>query len=120
MDSGTRLHSYDDYAVYHVAKACAKSANLSVFCHPKLYSLMDYDTEHRTTFTNSLYSYLKHSRNITETADALHVHRNSMIYHLKRIEEILGFSLSDSDTLLHIELSFRFMEYDKLSFPGKK
>jgi DNA-binding PucR family transcriptional regulator len=37
-----------------------------------------------------------------------------MIYHLKRIEEILGFSLTESNTLLHIELSFRFMEYDSL------
>jgi DNA-binding PucR family transcriptional regulator len=36
-----------------------------------------------------------------------------MIYHLKRIEEILNFSLSDNEMLLHIELSFRLMEYDK-------
>ena len=113
MDSDACLHSYDDYAVYHIAKACAQSAHLSVFCQPKLYGLMEYDKEHNTTFTNSLNSYLKHSRNITETAKALHIHRNSMIYHLKRIEEILGFPLTDSDTLLHIELSFRFMEYDK-------
>jgi DNA-binding PucR family transcriptional regulator len=36
-----------------------------------------------------------------------------MIYHLKRIEEILDFSLTDNEMLLHIELSFRLMEYDK-------
>ena len=113
MGSGENLHTYDDHAIYHIAKACAQTANLRVFCHPRLYALMDYDKEHNTSFTNSLYSYLKHSRNITETAKALHIHRNSMIYHLKRVEEILGFSLTDSNTLLHMELSFRFMEYDK-------
>ena len=113
MDSGINLHAYDDYAIYHIAKACSQTANLRVFCQPKLYDLLEYDKEHNTSFTVSLYSYLRFSRNITETAKALHLHRNSMIYHLRRIEEILGFSLSDSDTLLHIELSFRFMEYDK-------
>ena len=113
MDSGAHLHSYDDYAVYHIAKACSKVADLRVFCQPKLYELMDYDREHNTSFMNSLYAYLKYSRNITETAKALHLHRNSMIYHLRRIEEILGLSLNDSNILLHIELSFRFMEYDK-------
>ncbi len=36
-----------------------------------------------------------------------------MVYHLKRIEEVLDFKLSDSEKLLQIELSFRLMEYDK-------
>ena len=121
MGDDAILHNYDDYAVYHIAKACSQVAELRVFCQPKLETLMEYDKEHNTSFTNSLYVYLKYSRNITETAKALHLHRNSMIYHLKRIEEILGFSLIDSDTLLHIELSFRFMEYNKMLFPdGKK
>ena len=120
MDRSVNLHSYDDYAIYHIAKACAHTANLRVFCQPKLYVLMDYDRDHNTSFTTSLYYYLKHSRNITETAKSLHLHRNSMIYHLKRIEEIMGFSLTDSNTLLHIELSFRFMEYDKQLFLDKE
>ena len=120
MAAGECLHSYDDYAVYHIAKACSQAADLRVFCQPKLDALMEYDKDHNTSFTNSLYAYLKHTRNITETAKALHLHRNSMIYHLKRIEEILGFPLTDSNTLLHIELSFRFMEYDKLLFLERK
>jgi sugar diacid utilization regulator len=113
IDSDVTIYAYDDYAIYHIAKVCADTSDLKKFCHPKLTYLMAYDAEHKTSFTDSLYTYLKHSRNITNTAKALHLHRNSMIYHLKRIEEILNFSLSDNDMLLHIELSFRLMEYDK-------
>jgi sugar diacid utilization regulator len=113
IDSTETIYAYDDYAIYHIAKVCAENSDLREFCHPKLQYLMEYDAEHKTSFTDSLYTYLKHSRNITNTAKALHLHRNSMIYHLKRIEEILNFSLSDNETLLHIELSFRLMEYDK-------
>lgn len=113
IDSEATIYAYEDYAIYHIAKVCADTSDLKKFCHPKLEYLMNYDAEHKTSFTDSLYTYLKHSRNITKTAKALHLHRNSMIYHLKRIEEILNFSLSDNETLLHIELSFRLMEYDK-------
>jgi sugar diacid utilization regulator len=113
IDSDVTIYAYDDYAIYHIAKVCSDATDLKKFCHPKLEYLMEYDAEHKTSFTDSLYTYLKHSRNITNTAKALHLHRNSMIYHLKRIEEILNFSLSDNEMLLHIELSFRLMEYDK-------
>ena len=113
IDSSATIYAYDDYAIYHIAKVCAESSDLRQFYHPKLQYLMEYDAEHKTSFTDSLYMYLKHSRNITNTAKALHLHRNSMIYHLKRIEEILNFSLVDNEMLLHIELSFRLMEYDK-------
>ncbi len=113
IDNDATIYTYDDYAIYHIAKVCAESSDLRRFYHPKLEYLMEYDAEHKTSFTDSLYTYLKHSRNITNTAKALHLHRNSMIYHLKRIEEILNFSLSDNEMLLHIELSFRLMEYDK-------
>ena len=113
IDSDTTIYAYDDYAIYHIAKVCADTADLHQFYHPKLEYLLAYDADHKTSFTDSLYMYLKHSRNITNTAKALHLHRNSMIYHLKRIEEILNFSLSDNEMLLHIELSFRLMEYDK-------
>lgn len=113
IDLDACIYYYEDYAIYHIAKVCAGSSDLKQFYHPKLEYLMAYDEEHKTSFTDSLYTYLKHSRNITNTAKALHLHRNSMIYHLKRIEEILDFSLSDNEMLLHIELSFRLMEYDK-------
>ena len=113
LDSDQTLYAYEDYAIYHIAKVCANSEIINRFCHPKLEFIMKYDAEHKTAFTYSLYIYLKNSRNITNAAKELHLHRNSMIYHIKRIEEILGFDLSDNEKLLQIELSFRLMEYDK-------
>jgi sugar diacid utilization regulator len=112
IDSERSIYFYDNYSIYQVARVCSNTSDLKRFCHPKLVCLMEYDAEHNTSFSESLYVYLKNSRNITNAAEALHLHRNSFIYHLKRIEEILNLSLSDSDILLHIELSFRLIEYE--------
>ncbi|MBO4831329.1 MAG: helix-turn-helix domain-containing protein [Oscillospiraceae bacterium] len=107
------MYRYDNYAIYHIAKRCLGSADPIGFLHPKLMELMEYDENHNSALTESLYVYLRCLRNITNAAEALHLHRNTLIYHLKRIEEILGIQLSDRDVLLHFEMSFRFLEYDK-------
>jgi hypothetical protein len=106
------IYFYNDYAIHHIARLCAENADLHTLCHPKLSHLMKYDAARGTAFTRTLRAYLKCARNITDTAAALHMHRNSVIYQLHRIEEMMDIRLSDSDALLHIELSFRFMEYN--------
>ena len=87
--------------------------NSDMFIHPKLTLLFKLDGLHDSSFADSLYAYLKCNRNITDTANALHIHRNTLIYHLKRIEDLLDISIDDVDLLLHFEISFRIMEYNK-------
>lgn len=117
MDRERYIYPYGEYAVYHIAEACSEAGGSKVFSHPALEVLMAYDKEYNTTFTNSLYEYLIHFKNISNTAKALHLHRNTLIYHLQRIEEIMEVSLSDYHTIQLLELSFRLLEYDKKITP---
>lgn len=113
MNIENNMFRYDDYAIYHIVKKCIGSTDNVGFIHPKLRELMEYDETHNASLTDSLYAYLKCLRNITNAAEMLHLHRNTLIYHLKRIEEILGLRLTDRDVLLHFEISFKFLEYDR-------
>lgn len=108
------VYYYEDYAIYHICRVCAEDSNVQNFIHPKLLTLTEYDRQHDSSFTASLYAYLQCNRNITDTANRIHIHRNTLIYHLKRIEEILEVSLSDTRLLLHFEFSFRLMEYENI------
>jgi DNA-binding PucR family transcriptional regulator len=40
IDSDATIYTYDDYAIYHIAKVCADSSDLRRFYHPKLEYLM--------------------------------------------------------------------------------
>lgn len=106
------LYSYEDYALYHIAALCAENGGIDEYVHPKLSALSEYDRTHESSFTLSLLTYLQCNRNISDTAARLHIHRNTLIYHLKRIEDLLDISLSDTETLLHFELSFKMLEYE--------
>ena len=113
MEMEKPFFQYDDLVLYHIAKICSEHNDLERLCSPKVLELLRYDKKNNTAFSRSLYTYFKNSRNITQTAAELNLHRNSMIYHLKKIEEILDIKLSGADNLLYMELSYRFLEYGK-------
>ena len=112
MDPERFIYPYGEYAVYHIAQICLKNGGIKRFCHPALEVLIRHDREYSTNFTDSLYTYIRQFKNITNTANALHLHRNTLVYHLKRIEEIMEVNLSDYNVMQLLELSFRILEYD--------
>jgi hypothetical protein len=113
LDADRFIYPYGEYAVYHIAESCMEAGGSKTFCHPALLALIAHDQEYGTHFINSLYAYLSHFRNISDAAKALHLHRSTVVYHLRRIEEIMEIHLSDFSTVLLIELSFRILEYEK-------
>lgn len=84
---------------------------LEVGIHHHLHQLYDYDQENHTEFIQTLRAYLKNDRNATQTAEALHIHRSTFFYRVKKIEEILEISITDSELLFLYELSFKIWDY---------
>ena len=58
--------------------------------------------------------YLSHGRNATETAKRMHVHRNTVLYHLSRIEE--RFDISFDSPLLRSRI---VLDYQRLLLEGR-
>ncbi|MBI0293035.1 helix-turn-helix domain-containing protein [Streptomyces sp. PRKS01-29] len=55
----------------------------------------------------TLAAYLDHGGSAPRTADALHLHRTSLYYRLRRITELTGLDLSDGDHRLTLHLGLR-------------
>lgn len=49
------------------------------------------------------------ARNVT--ANALHLHRNTLIYRIKKIENQTGYDLSDPNSILEIALALRIKKF---------
>ena len=43
-------------------------------------------------------------------ADVLHIHRTTLLYRLRRIQELTRLVPDDRDTILHLQLSYALME----------
>ena len=53
----------------------------------------------------TLESYFEHNGNMTQTAEALFIHRNTLIYRLERIAEIADLDLDKPETRLAVQLA---------------
>lgn len=111
------FYPYEEYAIYHFAESCSGVENLKRNCHPSLLKLIEYDKKNNTDYTQSLYTYIIHSKNITESAKTLNIHRNTMFYRLEKIEAIMDINIDNSNTFLHLHLSFKILELLKINLP---
>ncbi len=76
--------------------------------------IIEEDRESGTSIAQMVWVYLSHGRNATETAKLMHVHRNTVLYHLSRIEE--RFDISFDSPLLRSRM---VLDYQRLLLDGR-
>ncbi|WP_197374720.1 PucR family transcriptional regulator [Mycolicibacterium baixiangningiae] len=69
--------------------------------------LRTYDEQHQSNLVATLDAYLRHQRSLQLTATALCVHRQTVLYRIKRIAELTGLNLADTDALAALWLALR-------------
>lgn len=103
------LYHYCDYAYVQMLDLTNKQYNLLNFVHPSLMRLARYDREHGTELTDTLFIYLQNACNTQRAAKILNLHKNTLLYRLGRIREILGCDLSSGEDQFLLQLSFRVL-----------
>ncbi|AZU60919.1 helix-turn-helix domain-containing protein [Neobacillus mesonae] len=58
----------------------------------------------------TLFTYIKLNHSISETAETLHIHKNTLYHRIKRIEELLNLQLNNPDDYLQILLAHHLHE----------
>jgi hypothetical protein len=100
------LFIYEDYYLEHIKSIFIQKESPETFCHPKMKFLSDYDKKRNSELAYTLYMYLVHERNIATTAAAMHMHRNSLVYRIKRINTLIGDNFESSRERLYLILSY--------------
>ena len=83
------------------------TADLSVLAADVLGPVLDYDAAHAGDLLLSVRTWLERDRNTDSAAKALNIHPNTLLYRVRRFEEISGRSLSSTETLTEIWLALR-------------
>ncbi len=111
QDGREVIFFYEDYVLDHILEMCSPDKNLRDFCHPAIFTLMDYDRQHRTSYVRTLYEYLANTLDLSKTADVLKIQRNSLKYRIDKVQKIINIELNNSKLLFHFYLSFRILEF---------
>ncbi len=83
------------------------TADLSVLAADVLGPVLDYDAAHAGDLLLSVRTWLERDRNTESAAKALNIHPNTLLYRVRRFEEISGRSLSSTEALTEIWLALR-------------
>lgn len=105
------VYRYYDYAVFYIAKQAGKEVALTALCSEKILKLYRYDLEHDSEYIRTISSYFGNGFNATVTAKHLCVHRTTLLYRLKRIEELANLTFDNTTKNLFYLLSIKILEF---------
>lgn len=80
------------------------SAPLDALARRMLAPLLEYDAKSNGELVRTLHTYLRLRRHVTDTAEQLFIHRNTLRYRLQQIQDLLGVDLEDTETMTNLWL----------------
>ena len=113
-------YRYSDYAYLHMMSLAGRRTNLLQLCQPALLDLLEYDEVHGGELMDTLFCYLQVAGSTTRASAMLTLHKNTMLYRLGRIREVLGMNLTSGEELFNLQVSFRILMHLGLFAPRMK
>ncbi len=104
------IASFDDLGSYGLLLGLQDTLSLEVFHESVLGALREYDEENSSDLVKSLQYFLEANGHWGEAAERLYVHRHTLRYRMKRVEEISGRSLDSSQDRMEFWLALKARE----------
>jgi PucR family transcriptional regulator, purine catabolism regulatory protein len=117
--SSETIHAYADLGLFRLLLAAAREPSLhpelEAFHESTLGKLLAYDRERGSELVPTLEAFLGTLGAPLATAERLHVHRNTLLYRLTRIEAVAGLDLRDPEARLMLHLALRIGQANQIA-----
>jgi hypothetical protein len=107
------LFSYEDHYLEHVKNIFVQKESSKTFCCPKMKILLNYDQKHNSELAYTLYMYLINERSIAMASVSMNMHRNSLVYRIKKINSLIGDDYESYRERQYLILSYELTNEDK-------
>ncbi|MCT2537760.1 PucR family transcriptional regulator ligand-binding domain-containing protein [Aquibacillus koreensis] len=120
MEIGIQQHGrgertfFEDTKINRLLMNISKKSEIASIVKDTIQPLVDYDKKRQTDLIHTFVIYNKYKGNVSQTARALNLHRQSLLHRLRNIESLTHLSLIDSDDSFLLELSIRLWMLKKL------
>lgn len=106
-----KVYHYDDYRLECMVYRLSETTNISLYCYPQLYSLLEYDKQHQTQLLYTLFVYIFCSENksIPYMCSKLNIHKNTLYFRLNKAKELTGLDYEKPSVAAMIIFTFALM-----------
>lgn len=101
------VYDYGDMMIYDLLGNAISLDNLLSLYSNTVAELDVFDRKNNTEFLQTLEVFLENNCNTSKAAQELHLHRNTMMYRMERIEDILQADLKVPEVVLNLRLGIR-------------
>jgi Purine catabolism regulatory protein-like family/PucR C-terminal helix-turn-helix domain/GGDEF-like domain len=102
--------TYRDLGSIQLLLSLQDERGVALFCDSALGRLVEHDARHGSALVESLRAYIEANGRWGEAASALNVHRHTLRYRIRKIEELTGRDLGDAGDRLELWLAVRAHE----------
>lgn len=95
--------------IQKVSSLLRSDSEIQVSAYEILRPLLDYDQRKGSDYMETLKTYIDTNYNISETSRITHLHRQSLLYRLEKIETLCSLSLKSHEDLFLLELAIRML-----------
>ena len=115
MQLGERLQikqvvQFSSLGVYQLLVQLEEFPAVRTFTDQVIGPLVEYDEQHNSSLVKTIDAYFDHHGNISQTAESLFIHRNTLLYRLDRIQELTGHDLNQANMRLALHLSLKLWQ----------
>jgi len=110
LDVHSRIHFYKDYYLPAILMPRINEMPRNNYISPVIEKLREYDKKHSTDFLDTLKVYIRNLCSTSDSAAQLHIHRNSFLYRINKIEEITGVDLREYHMFIHLAINIYIEE----------
>ena len=83
-----------------------------------LASLLHYSRERKIDLLKTFTAYHRNRQNVSQTARELNLHRQSLLYRLRKIEALTGYCLDNPDDVFLLDLCIRLWSFGMMKDPS--
>lgn len=105
VEAGRRLVRYGDDRTGRWLTT--QTADLRALVADVLGAAADYDCAHGADLIPTVRTWLEHDKKTEQAAQVLHIHPNTLLYRVRRFEQITGRSLASTEGLAEVWLALR-------------
>lgn len=113
-----QIYQYNDYTVYlsidfstQYYQTFTGHSDIIYLAHPAVITLSRYDIAHKTELRDVLFYYLQNGCNVAKTAQAMYMHRNTVLNKLNKINQLVHLELEDGRIQQQLMFSCQLVKY---------
>lgn len=103
------VYQFYDQALQYMLSECTTEEKLAA-CHPAVVTMSVLDAESGSDYLQSLKVFLQFERSYVSASDELYVHRNTLVYRIRKIMQSYDMNLDDPYTREYLLISIRLRE----------